>query len=357
MLVASLRPALACGPQVEEHSLQLFNKTEPVGILHIEAEAIPQEQLLPLYGLSVKAVEARGLPPMDYNGLCDPFVQFALGPCLLTTSVKHKTLHPVWNEAMQLAGGAATDLAVSVWDEDSTVNEFVGAAVVDLLGIDLTYGPVERFVQLHNSKHEFAGELRLVLAFGDPGTVSRRLRPKTPARRAKAAPAAPGTVQAPAPAPGTPTSQPVVAVDVHLKVARATGLDGPANPFAQLRLGSGVYTTNTRHVTSDPEWNETFFVPWDEDSYGDFTVWDRHGYGAELLGECQLSLLELLQVCEGAEGGIGSRPMPPGLRLTNPAPLAGGGGTPPTHHTSPPQKIGPNFLPGLRPIKNFLRRL
>uniref|UniRef100_A0A8D0A2C2 Double C2-like domain-containing protein n=1 Tax=Sander lucioperca TaxID=283035 RepID=A0A8D0A2C2_SANLU len=88
-------------------------------------------------------LRAKGLKPMDFNGLADPYVKLHLlpGACKankLKTKTVRNTLNPVWNETLTYCGITEEDmyrktLRVSVCDEDKlTHNEFIGESRVAL---------------------------------------------------------------------------------------------------------------------------------------------------------------------------------------------------------------------------------
>ncbi|CAL8287033.1 unnamed protein product [Boreogadus saida] len=88
-------------------------------------------------------LRAKGLKPMDFNGLADPYVKLHLlpGACKankLKTRTIRNSLHPVWNETLTYVGITEEDmhrktLRLSVCDEDKlTHNEFIGESRVPL---------------------------------------------------------------------------------------------------------------------------------------------------------------------------------------------------------------------------------
>ncbi|XP_061086783.1 double C2-like domain-containing protein alpha [Conger conger] len=93
--------------------------------------------------LHCTVIKAKGLKPMDFNGLADPYVKLHLlpGACKankLKTKIVRNTLNPVWNETLTYYGITEEDmyrktLRVSVCDEDKlTHNEFIGESRVAL---------------------------------------------------------------------------------------------------------------------------------------------------------------------------------------------------------------------------------
>ncbi|XP_056450819.1 double C2-like domain-containing protein beta [Gadus chalcogrammus] len=87
--------------------------------------------------------KARGLKPMDHNGLSDPYVKLHLLPGAskankLRTKTLRNTLHPVWSETLTYYGITDEDmvrktLRISVCDEDKfRHNEFIGETRIPL---------------------------------------------------------------------------------------------------------------------------------------------------------------------------------------------------------------------------------
>ncbi|XP_040857320.1 double C2-like domain-containing protein beta [Ochotona curzoniae] len=87
--------------------------------------------------------KAKGLKPMDHNGLADPYVKLHLLPGAskankLRTKTLRNTLNPMWNETLTYYGITDEDmvrktLRISVCDEDKfRHNEFIGETRVPL---------------------------------------------------------------------------------------------------------------------------------------------------------------------------------------------------------------------------------
>ncbi|XP_054022171.1 double C2-like domain-containing protein beta isoform X2 [Dryobates pubescens] len=87
--------------------------------------------------------KAKGLKPMDHNGLADPYVKLHLLPGAskankLRTKTLHNTLNPTWNETLTYYGITDEDmirktLRISVCDEDKfRHNEFIGETRIPL---------------------------------------------------------------------------------------------------------------------------------------------------------------------------------------------------------------------------------
>ncbi|CAB1418742.1 unnamed protein product [Pleuronectes platessa] len=93
--------------------------------------------------LHCTVLRAKGLKPMDFNGLSDPYVKLHLlpGACKankLKTKTIRNCLNPVWNETLTYVGITEEDmhrktLRLSVCDEDKlTHNELIGESRVPL---------------------------------------------------------------------------------------------------------------------------------------------------------------------------------------------------------------------------------
>ncbi|XP_034045594.1 double C2-like domain-containing protein alpha [Thalassophryne amazonica] len=98
--------------------------------------------------LHCTVLRAKGLKPMDFNGLADPYVKLHLlpGACKankLKTKTIRNSLNPVWNETLTYVGITEEDmhrktLRLSVCDEDKlTHNEFIGESRVALKRVKL----------------------------------------------------------------------------------------------------------------------------------------------------------------------------------------------------------------------------
>ncbi|XP_051972636.1 rabphilin-3A-like isoform X1 [Xyrauchen texanus] len=98
--------------------------------------------------LQCNIIKAKGLKPMDSNGLADPYVKLHLLPGAsksnkLRTKTLHTTLNPMWNETLVYHGITNEDmqkktLRLSVSDEDKFGhNEFIGETRVVLKKLKL----------------------------------------------------------------------------------------------------------------------------------------------------------------------------------------------------------------------------
>lgn len=100
-----------------------------------------------MYGtLRVVVMNANDLLPGDSNGLSDPFVRLHLCGRKRKTSVKYKTLNPVWNEVKEWKASASkifnSTLEIKVFDYDfASFNDFLGQANIDLNELAATLLP------------------------------------------------------------------------------------------------------------------------------------------------------------------------------------------------------------------------
>uniref|UniRef100_H2L3B5 Double C2-like domains, alpha n=1 Tax=Oryzias latipes TaxID=8090 RepID=H2L3B5_ORYLA len=115
-----------------------FSSTAALGTLEFELryEQISSE-------LHCTVLKAKGLKPMDFNGLADPYVKLHLLPGAskankLKTKTIRNSLNPVWNETLIYVGITEEDmhrktLRLTVCDEDKlTHNELIGESRVPL---------------------------------------------------------------------------------------------------------------------------------------------------------------------------------------------------------------------------------
>ena len=77
--------------------------------------------------LLVRVIEARNIPPMDPNGLSDPYVKLQLGKQKFRTKVIKKSLNPYWSEEFTFkVEDLKEELSISVLDEDKfMINDFM----------------------------------------------------------------------------------------------------------------------------------------------------------------------------------------------------------------------------------------
>jgi hypothetical protein len=88
--------------------------------------------------LNVRVLKAQGLAKMDLGGKSGPYVVLTLSgsPLKHRTTVKDKTLDPVWNESFQfpLGNPATATLTLLLRDKDLAVDEDLAALAIPLKG-------------------------------------------------------------------------------------------------------------------------------------------------------------------------------------------------------------------------------
>ncbi|WJX23004.1 hypothetical protein P8452_12254 [Trifolium repens] len=123
--------------------------------------------------LVVRVIEAKNLPPMDPNGLSDPYVRLQLGKQRFRTKVIKKNLNPKWDEEFSFkVDDLKEELLISVMDEDKfLIDDFVGQLKVPMsLVFDeeiKSLGTAWYSLQPKSkkSKNKESGELRLSIYF------------------------------------------------------------------------------------------------------------------------------------------------------------------------------------------------
>ncbi|WJX27368.1 hypothetical protein P8452_16192 [Trifolium repens] len=123
--------------------------------------------------LVVRVIEAKNLPPMDPNGLSDPYVRLQLGKQRFRTKVIKKNLNPKWDEEFSFkVDDLKEELLISVMDEDKfLIDDFVGQLKVRMsLVFDeeiKSLGTAWYSLQPKSkkSKNKESGELRLSIYF------------------------------------------------------------------------------------------------------------------------------------------------------------------------------------------------
>ncbi|KAJ4977038.1 hypothetical protein NE237_002144 [Protea cynaroides] len=122
--------------------------------------------------LSVRAIEARNLRPMDLNGSSDPYVRLQVGKQKFKTKVVKKNLNPFWGEEFSFRVEELNgELVVSVLDEDKYFNDdFVGQLKVPIAKVfdaeNQSLGTAWYSLQPKNkkSKHKDCGEILLSIS-------------------------------------------------------------------------------------------------------------------------------------------------------------------------------------------------
>uniref|UniRef100_A0A8C4ZQI0 Rabphilin 3A homolog (mouse), b n=1 Tax=Gadus morhua TaxID=8049 RepID=A0A8C4ZQI0_GADMO len=241
-------------------------------------------------------VKAKGLKPMDSNGLADPYVKLHLLPGasksnkLRTKTLKH-TLNPVWNETLVYHGITDEEmtrksLRLAVSDEDKFGhNEFIGETRVALKKLKFNQKKnfsvcLERVVQ---SKKAQGGSARGMALYEDDVRHSSEER---------------GRVQV---SLHYDSRQGRLVVGV-VRCAHLAAMDsnGYSDPFVKVCLKPDMgkkakNKTQTKKKTLNPEYNEEFSY---EIKHGelakktlDISVWDYDmGKSNDFIGGCQLGI-------------------------------------------------------------------
>ena len=86
--------------------------------------------------LVVKVIKAEDLLAADFSGKSDPFVVLELVNNRLQTNTEYKTLAPIYNKTFEFrVRDVHEPLLITVFDEDSDKNDFLGQIVIPLLNI------------------------------------------------------------------------------------------------------------------------------------------------------------------------------------------------------------------------------
>ncbi|XP_042685970.1 double C2-like domain-containing protein beta isoform X2 [Centrocercus urophasianus] len=143
----TLRPAVS-QPSVGPAETPPEEAVDPEGYESDDCTALGTLDFSLLYDQENNALhctinKAKGLKPMDHNGLADPYVKLHLLPGAskankLRTKTLRNTLNPTWNETLTYYGITDEDmirktLRISVCDEDKfRHNEFIGETRIPL---------------------------------------------------------------------------------------------------------------------------------------------------------------------------------------------------------------------------------
>ncbi|XP_048677124.2 rabphilin-3A isoform X8 [Caretta caretta] len=244
-------------------------------------------------------IKAKGLKPMDSNGLADPYVKLHLLPGAsksnkLRTKTLHNTRNPMWNETLVYHGITDEDmqrktLRISVCDEDKFGhNEFIGETRVSLKKLK------------SNQKKNFNICLERVIPMKRAGTTgsSRGMalyeeevdRGGDVEERGKILVSLMYSTQQGGLIVG-------IVRCVHLAAMDANGY---SDPFVKLWLKPDMgkkakHKTQIKRKTLNPEFNEEFFYDIKHSDLAkkslDISVWDYDiGKSNDYIGGCQLGI-------------------------------------------------------------------
>ncbi|KFW62596.1 Rabphilin-3A [Pygoscelis adeliae] len=262
-------------------------------------------------------IKAKGLKPMDSNGLADPYVKLHLLPGAsksnkLRTKTLRNTRNPVWNETLVYHGitdedmqrktlRQAEDLGISVCDEDKFGhNEFIGETRVSLKKLKANQKKnfnicLERVIPV-TKELGWAGLLGGVFAIGCPCVlISGRFllqvdRGGDVEERGKILVSLMYSTQQGGLIVG-------IVRCVHLAAMDANGY---SDPFVKLWLKPDMgkkakHKTQIKKKTLNPEFNEEFFYDIKHSDLAkkslDISVWDYDiGKSNDYIGGCQLGI-------------------------------------------------------------------
>lgn len=105
--------------------------------------------------ITVDIIEARGIPPMDDNGLADVYCNVKFGKFSKRTRTKFKTLHPKWQEEFvfekfDLGGVEDPRLFIDLYDQDFlTTDEGIGYVEINILEECATNVTTEKYFPIN----------------------------------------------------------------------------------------------------------------------------------------------------------------------------------------------------------------
>uniref|UniRef100_A0A3P8PF53 Rabphilin 3A homolog (mouse), b n=1 Tax=Astatotilapia calliptera TaxID=8154 RepID=A0A3P8PF53_ASTCA len=275
-------------PADEEEEVNDYDSDEATTLGSLEFSLHYEQESNSLHCTILKA---KGLKPMDSNGLADPYVKLHLLPGAsksnkLRTKTLRNTRNPVWNEALTYHGLTDEDmqrktLRVSVCDEDKFGhNEFIGETRVALKKLKMNQKKnfnvcLERVVP----KTATAGTARGIALYEDEveerGRILISLMYSTQQNRLII-----GVVRC-----------------VHLAAMDANGY---SDPYVKICLKpdmgkKGKCKTQIKKRTLNPEFNEEFSFDIKHSELAkktlDISVWDYDiGKSNDYIGGCQLGI-------------------------------------------------------------------
>ncbi|KAM9371597.1 rabphilin-3A [Phaethornis superciliosus] len=283
-------------PQEEEEDANSYDSDEGTTLGALEFSLLYDQENSSLHCTLIKA---KGLKPMDSNGLADPYVKLHLLPGAsksnkLRTKTLRNTRNPVWNETLVYHGITDEDmqrktLRISVCDEDKFGhNEFIGETRVALKKLKA------------NQKKNFNICLERVIPMKRAGTTgsSRGMalyeeevdRGGDVEERGKILVSLMYSTQQGGLIVG-------IVRCVHLAAMDANGY---SDPFVKLWLKPDMgkkakHKTQIKKKTLNPEFNEEFFYDIKHNDLAkkslDISVWDYDiGKSNDYIGGCQLGI-------------------------------------------------------------------
>uniref|UniRef100_A0A452U2S3 Double C2 domain alpha n=1 Tax=Ursus maritimus TaxID=29073 RepID=A0A452U2S3_URSMA len=259
----------------------------PATLAHTLAAALGMLEFDLLYDqasctLHCSILRAKGLKPMDFNGLADPYVKLHLlpGACKankLKTKTQRNTLNPVWNEDLTYSGITDDDithkvLRISVCDEDKlSHNEFIGEIRV----------PLRRLKPSQKKHFNICLERQVPLA--SPSSMSAALRGiSCYLKELEQAEQGPGLLEEHVRLPSLPQgARPLRGLPLGPALSLTAPLLHPALLCRYLRPDvdkKSKHKTCVKKKTLNPEFNEDFFYEMELSALAtktlEVTVWD-----------------------------------------------------------------------------------
>ncbi|KAL0979400.1 hypothetical protein UPYG_G00184570 [Umbra pygmaea] len=290
-------PRQQAPPPEDEEDANSYDSDEATTLGALEFSLLYEQENNSLH---CSILKAKGLKPMDSNGLADPYVKLHLLPGAsksnkLRTKTLRNTRNPVWNETLVYHGLTDEDmqrktLRISVCDEDKFGhNEFIGETRVALKKLKINQKKIfnvclERVVP--TKKTATAGAARGISLYEDEvgkegGDAEERGRILISLMYS------------------TQQSRLIVGVVrcVHLAAMDANGY---SDPFVEICLKPDMgkkakNKTNIKKKTLNPEFNEEFSYEIKHSDLAkktlDIAVWDYDiGKSNDYIGGCQLGI-------------------------------------------------------------------
>uniref|UniRef100_A0A670IXX8 Rabphilin 3A n=1 Tax=Podarcis muralis TaxID=64176 RepID=A0A670IXX8_PODMU len=283
-------------PEEEEDEANSYDSDEATTLGALEFSLLYDQENS---SLQCTLIKAKGLKPMDSNGLADPYVKLHLLPGAsksnkLRTKTLRNTRNPAWNETLVYHGITDEDmqrktLRISVCDEDKFGhNEFIGETRVALKKVKANQKKnfnicLERVIPM--KRGGTTGSSRGMALYedemGQAGDVEERGKILVSLMYS------------------TPKGGLVVGIVrcVHLAAMDANGY---SDPFVKICLKPDMgkkakQKTQIKKKTLNPEFNEEFFYDIKHSDLAkkqlDISVWDYDiGKSNDYIGGCQLGI-------------------------------------------------------------------
>nr|XP_014352772.1 PREDICTED: double C2-like domain-containing protein beta [Latimeria chalumnae] len=224
---------------------------------------------------------AKGLKPMDSNGLADPYVKMHLLPGAskankLRTKTLRNTLNPTWNETLTYYGITNEDmvrktLRLCVCDEDKFGrNEFIGEIRI----------PLKKLIPNQTKNFNICLEKQLLVSESD-GSAEERGRILVSLCYSS-------------------QKQGLIVGIIRCAHLAAMDSNGYSDPFVKIYLRPDMgkkskYKTSVKKKTLNPEYNEEFFYEIKHEELAkktlDVSVWDYDlGMSNDFIGGVQLGI-------------------------------------------------------------------